>query len=197
MTIVVKLGGSLLTLSGLAEKLRTVLEQRPNERCLIVCGGGASTDVVRGWSEIHQLNDEDSHWLALHSMQLNCELLQKLLGFRTVSCRADADRQWSGEQSPLLLDMADFARSEERSTTSTIPHDWSVTSDSLAAWAAIRWPADELLLVKSIDLPTATNVEAASQTELVDRYFPNLASSLKQVSWCNLRACKPEVRRWL
>ena len=197
MTTIVKLGGSLLTLPRLAEKLRTVLEQRQTERCLIVCGGGASTDVVRGWCDVHQLTDEDAHWLALYSMQLNSELLQKLLSLRLVSGRIDAELEWSKGLSPLLLDMAEFARDEERTANSAIPHDWSVTSDSLAAWTAIRWPANELLLIKSVELPPEIDLEAASRIELVDNYFPKLAPRLKKISWCNLRAQTPEIRRWL
>ena len=55
--VVYKLGGSLLSCVDLATRLRAVLEQRPDDRSLIVVGGGAAADVVRDWSRIHGLSE--------------------------------------------------------------------------------------------------------------------------------------------
>ena len=112
MTVVFKLGGSLLTLPGLAEKLRTVFDQFSDKNRLIVIGGGASADVVREWSRIHRLSDNTAHWLAIASTDLNRQLLETLLSFRSVSDRDEAIRLWSKDSSPLLLDCHRFVRDE-------------------------------------------------------------------------------------
>ncbi len=73
------------------------------------------------------------------------------------------------------------------------PAGWHVTSDSLAAWLAIRW-ASELLLLKSI--PAPANVGIATESGALDAHFPTLASSLRRMWWANLRADPPVVRPW-
>jgi aspartokinase-like uncharacterized kinase len=197
MTVVFKLGGSLLTLPGLADALRTVLEHRAGRQCLIVPGGGTVADVVREWSRVHNLDDETSHWLAVSSLELNRQFLDKLLGWNSVSSRAMADRLWNRDLSPLLLDMTGFLRAEETDPSDSLPHDWSVTSDSLAAWAALCWPAEELILLKSVPVPRDLTADEASRSQLVDSYFPKIARRLRRISWCNLRAATMDVEPWL
>ena len=68
-----------------------------------------------------------------------------------------------------------------------------MTSDSIAAWIALQWPADGLVLLKSVPPPDDFDsfVEGASiETNSVDPYFPRLASNLPSVDWINLRADK-------
>ena len=197
MTVIFKLGGSLLTLPGLAERLRIVLDQWSHKDRLIFTGGGPSTDVVREWSRIHQLSEETAHWLAIASLDLNRQLLETLLMLRSVSDREEATRRWSIESSPLLLDCHRFARNEEAKSGESLPHHWNVTSDSLAAWTALRWPADELVLIKSVPVPVNMTPQAASDQDLVDRYFPNIAGDLRKISWCNLRATQIVIEPWL
>jgi 5-(aminomethyl)-3-furanmethanol phosphate kinase len=197
MTVVFKFGGSLLTLPRLADKLQIVLDRYSEKDRLILTGGGASADLVRDWSQIHQLNDETAHWLAIASTDLNRQLLAPLLFLRSVSDRTEATRLWATESSPLLLDCSRFAREEEATSDETLPHNWDVTSDSLAAWTALRWPADELVLIKSVPMPDNMTAQMASDLALVDRYFPCIAKDLRKISWCNLRAENIVVEPWL
>ena len=197
MTVVFKLGGSLMSLSGLAKFLRDALELRSSDRCLVIAGGGESADIVRKWSQLHELSDEDAHWLALSSLDLNRLLIQKMLKFHCVGSRADAELFWGKDHLPLLLNLKEFVEAEEACRSEQLPHDWSVTSDSLAAWTAILWPANELVLLKSIPSPVGQTAEQASQNELVDDYFPQIAKHLPQISWCNIRASKIVIEPWL
>ncbi len=197
MTVVFKLGGSLLTLPGLAEKLRTVFDQFSDKNRLIVIGGGASADVVREWSRIHRLSDNTAHWLAIASTDLNRQLLETLLSFRSVSDRDEAIRLWSKDSSPLLLDCHRFVRDEEEKPGEPLPHNWNVTSDSIAGWTALRWPAVELVLLKSVPTPVNMTDLAASDQDLVDPYFPHIAKDLRKISWCNLRATPIVIEPWL
>ncbi|WP_010583344.1 amino acid kinase family protein [Schlesneria paludicola] len=195
MTVVFKLGGSVLTHPTLADTIRTLVRYRENERCLFVVGGGAAADVVRDWSRIHQLSEEQSHWLAIASLELNMQLIRTLLKWQSVATREQAEICWSRDPSPLLVEMPAFA-CEQESSGRTIPHDWNVTSDSLAAWVAECWPADELVLVKSVPTPRQRSIQEASQLGLVDAYFPQIAQRLRRISWCDLRASQIELEDW-
>lgn len=196
MTIVIKLGGSLLNLPNLSDTLQTVLSQRSDQRCLIVSGGGATADVVREWSRVHSLDDETGHLLAIASLELNRRLLEQLLGFRSVVSRAEALLAWNRDSTPLLLDTEQFLAAEEAEVGRSIPHNWEVTSDSLAAWIAVRWPADELVLLKSVPAPLGVSTIDAGVAELVDTYFAHLAPHLPLISWSNLRA-SAKIQPWL
>ncbi len=197
MTVVFKLGGSLLTLPGLVEKLRTVLDQFSDKNRLLVIGGGASADVVRDWSQIHQLSDEIAHWLAIASTDLNRQFIETLFSYRSVSDREEATRLWSIDSSPLLLDCSRFVKNEEAKSREPLPHDWNVTSDSISGWAALRWPADELVLLKSVPTPVNMTAQAAGEKSLVDPYFSHISKDLRKISWCNLRAAQIVIEPWL
>lgn len=197
MTVIIKLGGSLLSLPGLATRLRIVVECRPNDHCLVIVGGGSSADIVRTWSEIHGLGDESAHWLALSSLDLNRRLLQELTGWTSVASRDRAVPFWRHDNRPLLLDLRDFSLVEESTAPQKLPHTWDVTSDSLAAWVASRWPADELILLKSVDVPRTLNADSASQSGLVDAFFPVISAKVSRISWCNLRSTTISVAPWL
>ncbi len=196
MTVVFKLGGSLLTLPGLAEKIREAARQRSGENCLFVVGGGATTDAVRDWSKIHQLDEETSHWLAISSLDLNRQLLESLTGWTSVILPNDANRFWAEHRDPLLLDINRFLRIEEPKNPVPLPHTWDVTSDSIAAWAAIHWQATELILLKSVPVPHPLTTCEAARLSLVDSYFPDIARYVASLGWCNLTDTRFEVHPW-
>ncbi len=189
---VLKLGGSLLDLAELPDRLRAVVAMLAGDRPLLVCGGGVAADVVRQWHATHCLNEEQSHWLAMDSIRLNQRLLLTLMPeLELVSNRAAAESVWRRGRVPLL-DLMSFVSIEEAApdVTTPLPRSWDVTSDSLAGWAAIRWPASRLILLKSAELPIAEcglSFQAAADLGLVDAYFPTLAVDLPTTFWCDLR----------
>jgi len=196
--VVYKLGGSLLSCDDLAARLRAVLQLRHECRSLIVVGGGAAADVVRDWSRLHSLPDDASHWLAVRSLSLNRELVRHLLPeSREVSSLTVAESIWSDGNPPLLLDVESCLRDAETQDRSRLPHCWDVTSDSIAAWVAARWYADELVLLKSASLPSEMTLDEATRLELVDQFFPRLAHETPRISWCNLRESSAQVVSWL
>jgi aspartokinase-like uncharacterized kinase len=183
----------LLTLDDLTSRLRDVLAQRPGEQPLLVVGGGAAADVVRDWGRIHHLGDERSHWLALEAMRLNEALLLELLPrSRAVANRAEAGEAWNARQIPILR-AAEFVRAEESEHGPNLPHNWDVTSDSVAAWVTLRWPADGLVLLKSVGPPSggigvaSTCAAGRAKTVAVDAYFRHLAGKIQSVAWVNVR----------
>jgi aspartokinase-like uncharacterized kinase len=185
--VVLKLGGSLLDRLDLQDRIRQLVLKRNGDRILMIVGGGSSADVVREWSQLYSLDDEQSHWIAIRSLAVTRSLVATLLPeFREVDSQEMASAAWRQAAGPLLLDVEAFLRRSEQLEQSILPHDWNVTSDSIAAWVAARWFADELILAKSVDLPRGASVEQVQRDGLVDVHFPAIAGEIRKISWCNL-----------
>lgn len=187
---VLKLGGSLLDLADLPDRLRTALLVLSGDRPLLICGGGEAADVVRHWHATHGLSEEQSHWLAMDSIRLNQRLLLTLMPeLELVSNRVAAESAWRCGRVPLL-DLMSFVSIEETAAdvTTPLPHSWNVTSDSLAGWVAVRWPASRMILLKSAELDIDDpSFRAAADHGLVDAYFPVLGPELPPTWWWSLR----------
>lgn len=176
---VCKIGGSLLTLPDLAARLHRLIQFYSTHQLLFVVGGGASADIVREWDNIHRLQPDQSHWLAIKAMSLNEAMLCELLpSFRLAESRGDAERAWRDGHVAVLCAHR-FLETEELQTNERLPHTWEVTSDSIAAWTTIHWPAERLVLVKSVPMHSH---------DAVDAHFSNLIGRINAVDWVNLRA---------
>lgn len=174
---VYKIGGSLFDLPELLPRLTEFFKHEPT-RPLIVSGGGGAADVVREWDRVHRLGDVRSHRLAIVSLSLGSAFLAEGLCARLVSDRKGAAAAWSAQQL-AVLDAAAFLEREAAAGATPLPSSWDVTSDSIAAWIAARWPA-RLTLVKS-----ASPVHLAG--DYVDPYFARASATLDRVEWVNLR----------
>jgi aspartokinase-like uncharacterized kinase len=183
---VFKLGGSLLNLPDLANRLRAVIRSISTKPLLVV-GGGATADVVRGWDQSHHLDSASAHWLAIRAMDFNQYLIETLLPEAVGVAHPDeADPVWR-QSGIAVLNALEWLRMEEGQPDS-LPHSWDVTSDSIAARVSLRWQAQGLVLLKSRDAPqTITRLDETGEG-LVDGYFHQLAPKLPQIAWCNLRS---------
>lgn len=181
-----KLGGSLFELPDLAERLRRVWRERPGTDSLLIAGGGAAVDVVRDWDRIFHLGHEVAHWLAIDALDLSANLLLRLVPeLQLVRSRKQLDLAREAGR-PALLCVACFMKWLDQQPD-PLPHVWDVTSDSIAAAAADRWQADELVMLKSCDLPAKHGLEDLATQEVVDPYFPVAARALSRLTWINLR----------
>lgn len=175
---VYKVGGSLFDWPDLFPRLADLL-RRSGGRPLLVSGGGAAADVVRDWDRVHGLGDEQAHRLAIKSLCLGEAFLAAGLGeLPVVHDREGAAEAWRRGQIPVLCTDR-FLAEEEAASDSTLPHRWSVTSDSIAAWVAERWPAG-LVLLKS------TSPDGAVDS-FVDPYFQKAAERVLSKGWVDLR----------
>ncbi len=87
-----------------------------------------------------------------------------------------------------VLDCHAFAL-EDDSRPGALPHAWSVTTDSIAARAAVVFGAERLVLLKSTDVPPGTPWETAAANGWVDAHFPRIAAELPcPVEVVNFRA---------
>ncbi len=185
---VFKLGGSLLELPDLAQRLASLLTGPRLARPLLVVGGGAAADLVRRWDAVHDVGSQAAHDLALSAMALNEQLVAGLLpASRIVHTQTEAAAAWNADEAAILNCRA-YLQKLEGSGVAELPHTWEAASDSIAAWVALCWPARELVLLKSADLPAATTMQQASEAALVDACFPQFAARIESVAWINLRA---------
>jgi aspartokinase-like uncharacterized kinase len=175
--VVYKVGGSLFDWPELFPRLIEFFSSEPT-RPLIVSGGGGAADAVREWDRVHRLGDERSHHLAILSLALAGEFLADGLCATVVSDRQEAEAAWAANRI-AVLDAATFLAGETAAGAVPLPASWDVTSDSIAAWAAARWPA-RLTLVKSAS-------PGASLDHYVDSYFARAGATLKNIEWVNLR----------
>jgi hypothetical protein len=104
---------------------------------------------------------------------------------------------WQESGIPILAPSAYLTKAEQAAPDEAPPHLWDVTSDSLAAWIAWQWPAEELVLLKSTAIVSGTPVTQLSAAGLVDPFFPALAGRIARVGWCNLRDERPVIQPWL
>jgi aspartokinase-like uncharacterized kinase len=206
LVIVVKVGGSLFDHPRLGLGLASYLDSLAPADVLLVPGGGAVVDAVRELDRVHGLGEEASHWLALRAMGVTGELLEAIFPPPTRrQSAADLPLKGGGEKegrarkfltSPLegevgesrvatrrmggevrVLDCLAFAQ-EDESRHGALPHSWDVTSDSIAARAAVVNEAGRLVLLKSVDVPPGTPWEEAAARGWVDPHFPKVAAEL-------------------
>lgn len=190
-TVVYKVGGSLFDLPDLAPRLQRLFLQRPAARPLLVAGGGKAADLVRAWDAAHQLGNSTAHRLAIRAMSFNAHrLAERLPGGTVVADRESAAAAWRKNGRPILTAheflFPDGLEIRPAEDADALPESWDVTSDSIAAWVALHWPAEELVLVKSCDPDAAA----------VDAFFPRLAHRIAGLGWVNLRGDPTAIRPW-
>jgi len=113
--VVVKLGGSLLDLPDLMDRLKALAEQLLPAPVLLISGGGVAAEFVRSLDQRFGLTSEQAHWTAIAAMSFNASLLERLNSeFRVVTDRADAEAVWSAGRI-AVLDALAFLRSQEES----------------------------------------------------------------------------------
>ena len=192
---IIKCGGSLLDLSDLVQRLLALVDRESLQPAVVVVGGGAAVDLVRNWDQKHCLSAEESHELAIHAMALNARML---ISLHSRLCAVTSVDQVAGLPSQAVAVLIpDVAIQQLEIGNAPLPRSWHVTSDSIAAWLATIYDA-RLLLLKSADMPESLISPRAvdlAAVGLVDPGFPQLASELTNIEWCNLRCHRASIRR--
>jgi len=178
---VVKLGGSLLDLPDLVARLNK-LSHSWGPQPLLVVGGGEAADLVRAWDQRFQIGEQQSHWLALDSLDLTARLLTTLWPRSWVSRIGQIEECWLRNQYPIISPREWFELAAVSGAPSP-PQTWDTTTDTIAAWVAGLTQARELCLLKSIE--NSQSLEEATEKGSVDANFLQWIST--PVRWVNLR----------
>ena len=126
---VVKVGGSLINeVPGITRALRA-----SSNPALIIPGGGPFADLVR---TLHA-PDHESHWMAVLGMEQ--------YGWYIASFGINASYKLKVPEQPTVFLPYRLMQEED-----PLPHNWDITSDTIAAWAAYRLGLD-LVILKSVD----------------------------------------------
>lgn len=162
---IVKLGGSLLGAPRLRELLALLAEA--GAPLVIVAGGGTLADGVRALQPQLGFSDEAAHRMAILAMQQTALALSDIEPRLTACADADAiARAHEAGRAALWLPAAMALEAD-------VPASWDVTSDSLAAWLALRLGAGQLTLVKAAPVADRDGPLARWATlGLVDPHFP-------------------------
>ena len=189
---VVKVGGSLSRGDQLPLLCRQLGETGQRHPLLVIPGGGPFADTVRGLDQRFGLEDSAAHWMAIQAMDQYGWLLTDLVpGSKAVNDLAAARALAGAGRIPVLLPYALLRAADP------VPHNWDVTSDSIAAWIASVAGAPLLILLKDVDGLAAESTGAGatpclqksiSQKELaccegVDRFLPELLPRLGLEMW--------------
>lgn len=166
-TWVVKLGGALLRTDALNPWLDAIVAAGKRHSVVIVPGGGAFADVVRDLDQRWPMTPQCAHRLAIDAMGLNAQVLADLRPELPVTSRwAELGRNKVGVE----IWQPDGAAADQR-----LPHDWSVTSDSIALALAGYLSARALVLVKSLErIQGSRDSSALSEARVIDSFFPTL-----------------------
>jgi aspartokinase-like uncharacterized kinase len=192
-----KVGGSLLDWPELPVRLAALLAARrashPDERPVLIAGGGTTAELVRVLDRVHHLGDAAAHELAIHALDFTARLLAALLpGGTPIDRLAATDSAWVNGRVPVLIP-GPILRQIEQNGPERLPPSWDVTSDTIAARIAAHLDVDHFILLKSASLPPGTRRDEAARMGWVDPMFPHAARALRRVAFLNLRDPESQI----
>ncbi len=140
---VVKVGGSLGKGGRLAALCASLARTAARHELLLVPGGGVFADAVRALDAREHLSGDAAHWMAVLAMeQYGLALADLIPGCECVRSLPGSGGPKAAGHALVLLPYKALRRADP------LPHDWSVTSDSIAAWVARECGATRLVLLK-------------------------------------------------
>lgn len=170
---VLKLGGSLALSSELRHWLR--MSARLDGQVVIVPGGGPYADAIRLTQQACHFDDAAAHAMALVAMEQ----------FGRQICAMEPALVPAASPGAIVGAMSDGRTPVWMAQTMAladpgISQDWTVTSDSLAAWLATKLHAHALVLVKSVSIHDH-DWNALARDGVVDAAFPRAAAGLRRI----------------
>jgi len=191
-----KLGGSLLDLPDVADRLLALLHRERISQAVIVVGGGPAADLIRNYDAQFQLSADASHRLAIEAMALNANLFTEL--HADFSSVADPQQLQRHAACVTVIDPVSMlatleAHLKSQAAVPKLAPSWDTTSDSIAAWICQQLGIPKLVLLKSADVPTVSladgidRIQALNDQQLVDHHFQDAARDIPRIDWCNLR----------
>lgn len=170
--IIVKVGGSLAETGRLPHVLSIIAAtKRP---VVVVPGGGSFADKVRDLQTVLRFDDKSAHRLAILGMHQMAEIY-----FAKEPRLAPADslegigRVLAVGQVPVWMPF------QMCQNDGSIPADWTITSDGLAARLAERLGGAPVVLLKSVETDPTTSLNELEARGIVDAVFPQIVRRAK------------------
>jgi len=143
-----KIGGKILensnNIKSTFSQLIQLYEKKILQKIIIIPGGGSFANFVRRVDKDLEIGDDLAHWMAIYSMNYNgtilngkypdLENIEKLKTFQ------------NAKQIFCIFLPYSFLREDD-----TLPHNWDVTSDSIALYVANKLKLSQCFLIKNID----------------------------------------------
>ncbi len=175
LPLVIKVGGSIAEAGRLADVLATIANaKRP---VVVVAGGGAFADKVRDLQNALRFDDATAHRLAMLGMHQMAEVFVTTNGRFQITDRLDGISEvHEAGAIPVWVPLPSLQGD------TSIPADWSITSDGIGARLAERLGGAPLALLKSCDVPQSVSASALSAAGIVDAAFPAIIARAK-LAW--------------
>lgn len=147
-TALFKIGGTILedfeNLNSTLSQLSKLFGKDIIQRIILIPGGGSFANFVRKiYSEL-KLTDEMAHWMSIISMDYNgIELGKK---FPKLEVFEEYDKLKEIGKSFCIFLPYQFLKENDK-----LPHNWQVTSDSIALFLAKKLGFNECFLIKDVD----------------------------------------------
>lgn len=183
---VIKIGGSLLDMPDLPERLGPWVEGQGPGWNVHIIGGGRMADEIRQADERYELGEEVSHWLCVDVLRTTARLGKAILrGLPLLESWPSLPFNVARNErmGSIVFDPYEFLHDYEAKLPGLkLPHTWEATSDSIAARIAILLEADELVLFKAD--PRASDpasIEQKAAQGIIDPFLPKLAARLPPI----------------
>jgi aspartokinase-like uncharacterized kinase len=180
---VVKVGGSLLKRSDLAQQVFDWTERQTPAQNLFLFGGGDVINAVRQYDQVHALDSATIHWMCIDLLDVSftvaCSLWPRWRSVHSPQefCKLTAEQP---RQSNLIVKCDSFYYpAQTRALQTSLPLDWRTTTDSIAAFLAVQSDASELVLLKSCEVDDQLSHDEMAQHGIVDAAF---ASAVKPIA---------------
>lgn len=198
MIRVVKVGGSLMDVPELPERLRDWLAAQSPAHNVLVPGGGPLVEQIRTWNRAEPIDEIAAHWMCVDLLTVTAHLLHAWLPEIPLVENDALLCQRVGEPGATIFGPAPWMRHSEPGLPGQwLPSSWETTSDSIAGRLAAALRADEFVLLKSVlPRPSASKeLTALSASGYIDPVLAQLAHELPPTRLVNLRSDPPVEAR--
>ncbi|MHA1687974.1 MAG: amino acid kinase family protein [Promethearchaeota archaeon] len=144
-----KIGGNILEnpadLNNVLNQMKKLNAENIIRKICLIPGGGTLANFVRYLDHELGLNKHESHWMAIHAMEYN--------GLQLSTKHADITLVKNIQEisNPSSIFLHVFLPLNFLKKNDVLPHDWSVTSDSISIYLASVLNLTQCFLIKDID----------------------------------------------
>lgn len=177
MNVVVKIGGSLLNFPDILQEIVNQIEYLSDYyKVVIIPGGGIFSRIVKKIQDLHNLNNEVTHWMAIKAMEVYGVMLQHLMRNSIICDEIECVKNSSSR----IVILQPFKILKE---FNELPKSWNITSDSISVYITKLLNYDLAVLVKVVDLYYGSNIVKVSEIDslknVVDNYVLYLIRKFK------------------